>query len=121
MMAFVREVILRSISSGSQLKLASSTSTNTGRGAGSRDASRGGEEGEAWADHFVTRSYAQRHERDEEGIGAGGDSDGMLGAAVARAFLLKGFDLGSENEIAAPEDPSKGVLQLRLELWIESF
>ena len=31
MIAFVREVILRSMSSGSQLKLVSSTSTNTGR------------------------------------------------------------------------------------------
>ena len=89
--------------------------------AGSRDASRGGKEGEAWADHFVTRSYAQRHERDQERIGAGGDSDGMLDAAVARAFLLESLDLRSENEIAALEDPGKGVLQFRLELRVESF
>ena len=45
----------------------------------------------------------------------------MLDAAVARAFLLESLDLRSENEIAALEDPGKGVLQFRLELRIESF
>ena len=61
--------------------------------------SRGGEERERGDDDFVLRSDAEDHESDEEGVGAGGDPDGVLGVAVGGEVALEIIDSLPQDEL----------------------
>ena len=62
------------------------------------DAAGGGEEGECWTNDFVVGLDADRHEHNQQCIGAAGDSDGMFGSTVFRQAFFKPRDRRAQNQ-----------------------
>ncbi len=75
------------------------------------DAAGGGEEGVAGADHLVSRADPQRHQGEQDRVGAGRDGQGVPRAQVGGAFPFQGLDLRPHDEVAAGQDPLEGGAQ----------
>ena len=103
MIARVRGVIARSRSRGSRLQVSGSTSTNTGFRAEEHDHLHRCGEGERAGDHLVARLDVERHQRDEERVGAAGAGHRVLHADVSGEALLEPRDLGAEDVLAVLE------------------
>ena len=81
-MARVLGVIAASILPASMLQVSGSISTKTGRGAEQGDDFGRGDEGEGRGDDFVARLDVERHQGDQQRLGAGGDRNAVLGPGV---------------------------------------
>ena len=92
-----------------------------GRGAHARDAASGGEKGEVGHEHFVARADVEGHEREQEGIGAGGNAEGVRDAEELGALALEGGVLGAEDVVAGMQDALKGGLQIGFEGEVLAF
>ena len=69
----------------------------------------GGEEGERRRDDLVAGSDAERHQRDEQGVGARRDADRRACTpSTARELTLEAVDLGPPDEPLAVADPGDG-------------
>ena len=79
---------------------------------GARDGAGGGEEGVRAGDDLVARADLQRHQRQQQCIGAGGDADAELALAVGRDVLLELVTAGPEDEALAGADLLYGRLDL---------
>ena len=71
------------------LNVSGSMSTNTGRAPTRAMVPGGGEEGVRAGDDFIARADVERHERDQQRIGARGDADAELAARIRRG---RGFE-----------------------------
>ncbi len=75
-----------------------------GGGADQDDDLGGGDEGEGGGDDFVAGADAEGHEADEQGFGAAGDGDAVLGTSVGGQAGFQLADLGAEDVVAVVED-----------------
>ena len=66
----------------------------------------------------VARSDAERHERKEQRIRAGGDPDAVRAPAVAGKAQLELAHLGAEDELLAAAHPGDGRLNLSRDLLV---
>jgi len=94
------------------------TRTGTGYGAG------GGKEGERAGNDRVPDADAERHEGEQQRIGAGGHADAAMALAVARDTRLELMHRRSQNELLAGAYPANrrryfGGKRLILQLQIE--
>mmetsp|Transcript_20919 Transcript_20919/g.80520 ORF Transcript_20919/g.80520 Transcript_20919/m.80520 type:complete len:416 (-) Transcript_20919:3495-4742(-) len=64
-----------------------------------------GRERERAGDDFIAGLQVQRHQRDEQSLGAAGDTDAMLGAGVGGQSRLHLLDLGAEDVLAVIQHP----------------
>ena len=55
-------------------------------------------------DDLIARPHPERHERDEQRVGAGADADGVRHAEQLRHLVLEGFDLRAHDEALAVAD-----------------
>ena len=81
-----------------------SMSTKTGCAPTPHDRPRRGEERVRRRDDLVAGPDPERHQRDEQGVGAGGHADGVLRAAVVGDRLLERLDLRAQDEALALEE-----------------
>lgn len=77
------------------------------------DAAGGGEEGEGGNNDFIAGADAQGHEREEDGIGAGGDPQVVQDTREGGAFLLKGSNVRAHDKLAAFENTLESGFQFR--------
>ena len=75
------------------------------RRADARDAAGGREERERRRDDLVAGTDAERHQRDEQRVGARRQADGVRDAEVGRHLALERLDLGAADEPLAVGDP----------------
>ncbi len=68
------------------------------RGANPRDAARRGEKSEAGTNNLVARPDVQRHQRDQDRVGARAHTEGMLRAGELGQRALELLHLGPENK-----------------------
>ena len=99
MIALVFFVIAFLILAGSMLNVFGIDVHEDRLGARPRDAAGRGEERERRADHLVAGPDPQRHQAAEQRIGAAGDADGVLRAAIRGQVLLKLLNARAEDEI----------------------
>src|SRR2546423_9653798 len=92
--------------------------------ADARDCAGGGEEGEGRCDDLVALAYVERHEREQDGVRAGGAADGVLRVRVARQFPFEQAHVLAEYELLRVEHAldgrahlvaQRGVLLLQVE------
>ena len=69
--------------------------------AGPRDGAGGGEERERRGDHLIARTDAERHERQQQRIGARGHADAVRRAAISRDLRLEGAHVLAQDELLA--------------------
>ena len=72
-------------------------------------------EGEGRQEDLVPFADIERHEREQERVGTGGDPEGMLHAEERGAVLLKGLEARAHDEHVRAEDIAEGALKLGLE------
>ncbi len=72
----------------------------------------GCEEGEARDQDGVTGTDAERAQGKQERIGAAGEADGVLHAAVGRGCVLELLHMRAEDELAGLEDFANGGVDL---------
>ena len=82
-----------------------------GGGADARDAAGGGEEGEGGAEDFVAGADVEGHEGEQDGVGAGGDADGVFGVGEGGGGLFEVGDFAAEDELAGFEDAGEGCFE----------
>ena len=87
-------------------------------GAEQSNRSGGGNEGEGDGDDFIAGSDAEGHEREQDGVGAGGAANGMFDSDISRDRFLEGLHLGAENEVLGGENATYRRLHFRLDLLI---
>ncbi len=75
----------------------------------------GGDEGERGGDDLVAGAYPQGHQADEQGLGAAGDGDAVLGAGIGGQAVFQFPHLGAEDVLAVVEDAVEIALQLGAE------
>lgn len=63
----------------------------------------GGDPGVGDGDHFIAGAYLQRHEGNEQGIGAAGNTDAVFHPDVIGQFFLEFLDLGPKDELSVIE------------------
>src|ERR671913_227136 len=63
-----------------------------------------GEERVRAGDDLVARTHPERHEGDEQRVGAGADADGVRHSEQFRHLVLEGFDLRAHDEALAVAD-----------------
>ena len=80
--------------------------------AGASDRSRRGEEGERAGDDLVARPDLERHQGQQQRIGAGRDADPVLALAIGRDARLQLLDRRAQDEVLARAD----LLNDRLDL-----
>ena len=85
------------------------------RRADARHAARRGEKSEARAEHLVARADAQRHQREQDRVGAGADAERVLRAGELRQRALEPLDFRPEDEVARAQHAQKGLVQFRLQ------
>jgi hypothetical protein len=94
------------------------------RGAEQHDHLGGGGEAEGRGDDLVARLQLERHQRDQQRLGAAGDGDAMLGAAEGCEPLLQLLDLRAHDVLAVVEHRlhargdavlQRGVLRLEVD------
>ncbi len=64
-----------------------------------------GEEGEGRQNHVNTRSHAEGLQGEQEGVGSGGDGDGVADAEAGGELLLESLDLRPPDPTAGCENP----------------
>ena len=84
-----------------------------GHGAEARDAACRREEAERRGDDLVAGPEIERHQRDEERVGAARDADRVLDAEVRGDGALEGLDLRAEDEVPVRRDALEGGAKLR--------
>ncbi len=84
-------------------------------GAGICNRSRGGEEGEAGDDYFVSRADPQGSQGEEQGIRAAGYPDGVLDPTILGHSSFELLHLRAEDEPARLQHPPDGGVDLRLD------
>ena len=106
MIAFVRGVIARGDACAtSMLNVAGIDVDEHRRRADARDGAGGGEERVGAGDDLVARPDAERHQRDEQRVGAGGDADGVLHPEQRRqSRCSKRLDFRAHDEALAVAD-----------------
>ena len=80
-----------------------------------RDAAGGGEEGERRHQNLVPRPDPQRHQRQQDRVGAGRNAQRVPRAGQRLEVAFEGLDLRPHDELPAAEDPQKGLRQLGFE------
>ena len=85
------------------------------------DGAGGGEEREGTGDHRIARTDVERHEREQQCIGARGDADAVTALAVAGERGLERLDLGSQDEVLARAHPLERRAHLRGERGVLRF
>ena len=90
-------------------------SQNSGRAPGARDGAGGGEERERAGDDLIAGADLERHEREQQRIGARGDADAVAALAVGGDGRLELLDRGPEDEVLARTDLRDRGLDLRLQ------
>jgi hypothetical protein len=80
-----------------------------------RDTAGGGEEGERRTDHFVAWLEIERHQRDQNRVGARRHRDRVLRAEEGGALAFKRVDFAPEDEVAGAQHPFEGVGELSVE------
>ena len=84
-------------------------------GAEAGDGAGGGEEGEGREEDLVALADAERHQREQERVGAGGDPEGVLHAEEGGAVLLEGLEARTHDEHVRAQHLAEGGLELGLE------
>ena len=85
------------------LQVSRSMSTNTGVAPSEHDHLAGGDERERRGDHLVAAADAERHQRDQQRLGAARARDAVLGADVRGEALLELADLRAHDVLAVVE------------------
>src|SRR2546423_14838636 len=80
--------------------------------ADARDCAGGGEEGEGGCDDLLSSAYVERHEREQDGVRAGGAADGVLRVRVARQFPFEQAHVLAEYELLRVEHALDGRAHL---------
>ena len=73
----------------------------------------GGEEAEGGGDHLIARTNVEGAQGDDEGVGAGVDTDSMGDPQIVGGFLFKGGHFWTENELTGFENAVNGRLDFR--------
>lgn len=83
-----------------------------GGGTESKNTAGGGEEGIDRDDNLIARPDPDGTEGDDQGIGAGGQTDGMFDFQVGGDFGFESLLVGTENELAGLQDALDGSVYL---------
>ena len=75
----------------------------------------GGDEGEGGGDDLVAGTDPKGHQADEQGLGAAGDGDAVLGAGIGGQALFQFPHLGAEDVLAMLQDALDAGVDLGLE------
>ncbi len=70
------------------------------------------EEGEGGQDHLVSLTDAERHQGNEESVGARSHADRMNGVESSRRFAFEILDLSTEDESLGVADSINGLADL---------
>lgn len=79
------------------------------------DAACGGEEGEGGDEDFISGFDAERHESEQDSVGAGGDTDGVFGLGELGDGSFELCDFWPHDELAGAEDAQEGFRELFFE------
>jgi hypothetical protein len=125
-MALVRGVIRRRDIRQVEVEADGADIGEHGRGADTADASARGEERERRRNHLVAGANSQAHQGEEDGVGAGGDPQGVADAEQLRHVSLEPIQFRAEDVVPGTQHPLKGVgefafegeiLGLEIEKW----
>jgi hypothetical protein len=95
---------------------ASGTNVHKDRGStGAGDATGRREESEGWDENFVTRADLEGHEGEKEGVGAGGNAEGVFDAEKLGEVLFEGGKFRPEDVVAGAQNALEGGDELGFE------
>lgn len=89
-------------------------------GSDAADAAGGGEEGEGGDEDFIAGAEAEGHESEQDGVGAGGNSDGVFGLSEFSDGAFKLGDFGTHDELAGAKNAEEGLGEFFFERMILS-
>ena len=119
--AFVRGVIAASIKAGFIVQETGIDVDEDRLGAAIKNRCGRGDERHRYCDHLIARTNAGREQRKMQRRGSAVDRAAMIDVAIGCKTILKGRDVGSQNELGAVDDPRNRGINLWLDLVILSF